>query len=144
MHRHLPWIGGAALAAALNVAACGGGDSSTPTSPSPAPAPAPSPSPAPTPGGGTTITITASGVSPQTLTVSPGTRVTFVNNDTRNHEMNSDPHPSHVDCPEINQVGFLAPGQSKQTGNLNTVRMCGYHDHNQPTTTSLQGMIAIR
>jgi hypothetical protein len=29
-------------------------------------------------------------------------------------------------------VGFLAVGQSKQTGNLNTARTCGYHDHNDP------------
>ena len=36
----------------------------------------------------------------------------FVNNDSRSHEMFSDPHPEHTDCPEINQVGFLSPGQS--------------------------------
>ncbi len=125
---------GAALAAAI---ACGGGES-TPTSPSP-----------PTGGGGgtqgTTITIGANGaVSPQTLTVSPGTRVTFVNSHNRNHEMNSDPHPQHGDCPEIDQVGFLQPGQSKQTGNLNTVRTCGYHDHSDPTNAALQGRIQIQ
>jgi hypothetical protein len=70
--------------------------------------------------------------------------VTFVNNDSRSHEMHSDPHPQHGDCPEIDQVGFLQPGQSKQTGNLNTVRTCSYHDHNQPSVESLQGMIVIR
>lgn len=141
-------LSAAALSAALLAAACSGGGSSTPTTPSPAPAPAPAPSPSPTPSpapaGGTTITITAAGVSPRSLTVAPGTRVTFVNNDTRNHEMNSDPHPQHGDCPEIDQIGFLQPGQSKQTGNLNTVRTCGYHDHNQPSTASLQGTIVVR
>jgi hypothetical protein len=35
--------------------------------------------------------------------------------------MSSDPHPFHTDCPEINEVGFLTAGQSKRTGNLNTV-----------------------
>jgi plastocyanin len=94
--------------------------------------------------GGTTITITASGVSPKTLTVAPGTRVTFMNSDSRAHEMDSDPHPTHEDCPEINQVDFLTPGQSKQTGNLNTVRSCGFHDHGNPSATSLQGTIVIR
>ena len=84
------------------------------------------------------------GVSPQRITVSPGTRVTFVNNDSRQHEMNSDPHPTHGDCPPIDDVGFLAPGQSKQTGNLNTVRTCGYHDHNQPDTANLKGQIVIQ
>ena len=97
-------------------------------------------------GGGTatsTITITSAGVSPKTITVVQGTQVTFVNNDSQNHDMFSNPHPEHTDCPEINQVGFITPGQTKQTGNLNTVRTCGYHDHNLPTVTSLQGTITI-
>ena len=116
-------------------AACGGGGSSpTPTSPTPSP------------GGssGATITITSSGVSPRAVTVSVGSRVTFVNNDSRPHEMNSDPHPDHTDCPAINEVGFLTPGQSRQTGNLNTPRTCRYHDHNRDSDTSLQGSITIQ
>lgn len=97
-------------------------------------------------GGGTsttTITITSAGVSPKTITVVQGTQVTFTNNDSRNHDMFSNPHPEHTDCPEINAVGFITPGQTKQTGNLNTVRTCGYHDHNLNTVTSLQGTITI-
>ena len=46
--------------------------------------------------------------------------------------MTSDPHPEHTDCLEINNIGFLSPGQTKETGNLNTVRTCGYHDHGNP------------
>ena len=68
------------------------------------------------------MTITSSGASPVSLTIAPGTRVLFVNNDTRPHNMTSDPHPDHDPCPEINAVGFLSPGQSRETGNLNTVR----------------------
>ena len=123
-------------------AGCGGG--STPTNPSPSPSPSPTPTPSPGGGGGSTITITSSGVSPNSVTVSPGTRVTFVNNDSRPHDVASNPHPEHTDCLEINQVGFLSPGQSRQTGNLNTVRTCGFHDHDQPTNTSLQGSIVIQ
>ena len=93
---------------------------------------------------GLTITITSAGVSPKTLTVAPGSQVTFVNSDTTFHDMGSDPHPEHTDCPEINQVGFLAAGQSRQTGNLNIIRSCGYHDHERPTNTALQGTIVIR
>jgi plastocyanin len=125
----------AAAAGLVMAAACGGGGGGSgsgggsPTAPSPA---------------GSTITITASGVSPRAITVSPGTRVTFVNNDSRVHDMASDPHPEHTDCPDINQVGFLQPGQSRQTGNLNTVRTCRYHDHNRDTDTSLQGTITIQ
>lgn len=93
---------------------------------------------------GTTITITNSGVSPKSITVARGTQVTFVNNSSVTHEMNSDPHPLHTDCPEINSVGFMSVGQSKQTANLNTARTCGYHDHNRDFDTTLQGTIIIQ
>jgi len=94
--------------------------------------------------GGPTITITSSGVSPQSLTITRGTQVTFVNNDSRVHEMNSDPHPSHGDCPEIDVIGLLNPGQSRQTGNFNTARRCGFHDHRQPTNDGLKGAIVVQ
>jgi plastocyanin len=119
--------------------ACGGSDSPT----------APSDGGGGGGGGGTggtvaaTITITATGVSPQNVTVAPGSRVTFVNNDTRPHDMSSDPHPEHTNCTEIT-VGFLAAGQSGTTQNLNRVRTCPFHDHNQPDVTSLQGTIRIQ
>jgi hypothetical protein len=70
--------------------------------------------------------------------------VTFVNNDTRVHEMDSDPHPDHTDCPEINQVDLLTPGQMKLTGNLNTRRTCGFHDHLNDTNNGLRGSIVIQ
>lgn len=73
-----------------------------------------------------------------------GTRVTFVNNDTIAHDMASDPHPDHTDCPEINQAGFLTPGQMRQTGNLNRARTCGFHDHNQDQNPLLKGQIIIQ
>lgn len=90
-----------------------------------------------------TITITASGVSPKNVTVAVGSRVTFVNNDSRPHDMNSDPHPEHTNCPEIN-VGFIAAGASGTTQNLTRARVCGFHDHNQPDVTALQGIITIQ
>ena len=96
------------------------------------------------PAGPLTFTITAAGIAPKSLTVSAGSQVTFVNNDLAIHEMFSDPHPEHMDCPELNQVGFLAPGQTRQTGNLNTIRTCGFHDHLQPLNAFLQGSILIR
>lgn len=100
--------------------------------------------PVPTPPG-LTITISALGVvSPKVLTVSAGSRVTFVNNDSIAHVMSSDPHPEHTDCPEINQVGFIATSQARQTGNLNTIRTCGYHDHDLPLDTDVQGSIIIQ
>ncbi len=102
---------------------------------------------APSGGGGqttsTTITITASGANPRTVTVPVGSRVRFVNSDTRNHEMSSDPHPEHSDCPEINAVGFLRPGESRETENLVTPRTCGFHDHLNDQNQSLRGQIGV-
>jgi plastocyanin len=120
-----------ALAAAL-AGACGGGGNG-PSSPGP---PAENPY---------RITIGTNGrVSPADLTVPPGTRVLFVNNDSRPHEMTSDAHPDHLDCPPINAVGLLSAGQSRETGNLVTLRTCGFHDHINPDSTGLQGRILIR
>jgi hypothetical protein len=41
-------------------------------------------------------------------------------------------------------VGFLSPGQSRETGNLVVARTCGFHDHDIPGSASLQGTITIR
>ena len=92
----------------------------------------------------TTITITATGVNPRNITVAQGARVTFINNDSVPHEMSSDPHPDHGDCPALDSVGFLTPGQNKQSGNLTVARTCGFHDHNRPEVTALQGTIVVQ
>jgi plastocyanin len=125
-----------AAVAAAGIACGGGGDDGGPsTNPTPPTGP---------PVATTTITITANGVSPQRIQVPVGSRVTFINNDSRPHEMNSDPHPNHGDCPPIDDVGFIAAGQTKLTGNLTVTRTCGFHDHNQPTVASLTGQIIVQ
>jgi plastocyanin len=91
-----------------------------------------------------TITITAGGANPRNVQITPGSRVRFVNNDTIAHNMTSDPHPEHNDCPEINQVGLLAPGQTRETGNFILMRTCGFHDHDLPDVVALRGQIVIR
>src|SRR5262245_12647249 len=98
--RRLRIIGLAAATAAA--ATCGG---SSPSTPSPSDNP-------------NQMVISSSGVlTPSEITVSPGSRVLFVNNHSRPHQITSDPHPEHTDCPEINQVGLLAQGQRRETGN---------------------------
>lgn len=126
MRRLLPTV------ALVALATCGGGSPSSPT-----------------PGGGnsaTTVTITSAGVSATQLNISPGTRVLFVNNDSRSHNMTSDPHPEHTDCSEINSVGLLQPNQSRETGNLVAVRTCGFHDHDDPAPLGARwtGRITVR
>jgi plastocyanin len=122
-------LGGLA-ACSLWLVSCGGGDS--PTTPTPPPVST------------TTITITAAGVTPKSIEVALGARVRFVNSDSRAHSMTSDPHPDHTDCPEINQAGFLQPGQSRETGNLVQARTCGFHDHDNPNNAALRGSITIK
>jgi plastocyanin len=134
----------AACAAALALAAACGSSSSSPSSSS-----GPSPtSPTTAPAGAVrtnTITISNSVASPKDVIVTRGTQVTFINNDNQTHNMTSDPHPEHTDCPEINSVGFLTGGQTRQTGNMITNRaVCGFHDHDLPNVAGLQGSITIQ
>jgi plastocyanin len=136
MHTLRMVIGGTLIAGAIAlVAACGGSSSSSSTSPSGSCTPSSS---------ATTFVIMNNTVCPQTITVSRGTQVTFSNQDIVIHEMDSDPHPEHTDCVELNQVDFLSPGQSRQTGNLNIARTCGFHDHQNPDRASMKGSIIIR
>ena len=119
----------------LVLAACGGSGGSTgaPNSPNTPPTTAPA----------FTVTITASGTSPQELRVPLGSRVAFVNNDNRTHEMMSAPHPLHTDCPEINAVGTIERGQTKTTGAFAVQRSCGFHDNLRDGDSTLRGMILV-
>ena len=108
---------------------CGGSSPTTPETPATNP---------------NTFTYTSAGVAPKELTVSPGTRVLFANNDSRRHDVSSDPHPDHSDCTELNSVGVLNAGQSRETGNLVAVRTCGFHDHDNPDNANLKGRIVVR
>jgi plastocyanin len=94
---------------------------------------------------GATITIgTNSAVSPSTVSISVGQSGTFTNNDTRSHDMESDPHPAHTDCPSIGNVALLQPGQSKTTFGFASAGSCGFHDHNNSDSSGLKGHIVIQ
>jgi hypothetical protein len=114
---------------------CGGSSSPSATGPSGACTPS---------ANANTLVIQNNTICPSTLTVTRGSQVTILNSDSRVHDMESDPHPEHTDCPELNQIGFLNPGQSRQSGNLNIARRCGMHDHNAPDTASLKVTITIQ
>ena len=124
--------------AALWAVGCGGGgggySSGTPTTPSSSSG-----------GGtvGTTVTITSSGVSNSTPRINLGDRVRFTNNDTKTHEILTTPHMVHTDCPGLNSVGSLAPGQSGTSDALTTSRGCGFHDHLNPDNNSFRGQVLV-
>jgi plastocyanin len=133
-----------AVTALVALAACGGGGS--PTGPSGGGGGSTAVVGATSTAGpvGATITIGSGGVSPAQVTISVGQSVTFVNNDTRSHDMESDPHPAHTNCPSIRTVGLLSAGQSKTTLGFAGTGSCGYHDHNDSSNGSLQGRIVIQ
>lgn len=94
---------------------------------------------------GATITITAAGVSPASVTVVVGQTVTFINSDTRPHEMASNPHPQHGTCPSIEAgLGSLGAGQTKMTRAFANAGSCGYHDHLNDASNSLKGTITVQ
>lgn len=89
------------------------------------------------------VTITSGGARPLTIRISVGERVRFVNNDDVDHDMSSDPHPSHHLCPEINAVGYLLPGQARETANFVEPETCKYHDHLDAQNPTLNGTIVV-
>ena len=130
------WTHTGAAVLMAGVLACGGGDGGSPSGPSPI-----SGSPGPS---GATITITGSGVSPRSVQIAVGQSVTVVNNDSRGHEIASDPHPAHTQCPEMNALGSVPAGATRQTNAFPTARTCTFHDHNDPTNSNLMGSIVIQ
>jgi plastocyanin len=72
---------------------------------------------------GATVTITAAGVNLRNVNVPVGQTVTFINNDSRSHEMASDPHPQHGSCPSMEAgLGTIAAGQTKVTHMFANIR----------------------
>ena len=122
------FIGGCGLY--LLVTACGSWGNS-PTAPEPTPS-------------GPTVTITSTGLSVRAIEIPVGGRLTITNHDAIAHDMGSDPHPGHEECPELNQIGMLTPGQSRTSGNLVEARTCGMHDHLRHLDTSLHLKITIK
>ena len=114
----------------LFVAACGGGGG-----------PASGPDAAPSE---PIVNVTARGFEPPGVVVAVGGRVRFQNFDDRPHSIASNPIETHTDCPPINEVGLLVPGQVKTTGAFPEARACGYHDELSEGRTLLTGTITIR
>jgi hypothetical protein len=82
-------------------------------------------------------------MSPADVRIKTYGEVKFVNNDSDVHNIVSDPVDEHTQCPQINQVGILQPGESRLTGVLNLARTCGYHDHLNKTDPKWKGRIVV-
>ena len=89
-----------------------------------------------------TVHLTSSGVDQQNLTVAAGSAVAFTNDDSAVHQIASNPHPLHTDCPELN--GPALPAGASFTATMTGQRsVCGFHDHLDPLNTALQGTIHV-
>ena len=115
---------GALFAGGLVALSCG----STPSSPS----------------SSTAIVIGPAGLSASEVRIKAWSQVTFTNNDTRPHSIVSDPIDLHSDCPPVNQVGLLNPGESRNTGTLNLSTVCRFHDHLNQSDQALKGRIVVQ
>ena len=90
-----------------------------------------------------TVTVRATGVSPKEVGIPIGGQVRFVNNDSVNRQINSNPFPAHDDCPPLNDVGLLTPGQSKMSGILSLQGACGFHEHLTEGAPEFFGMVLV-
>jgi hypothetical protein len=89
------------------------------------------------------ISIGPSGISPGEVRIKAWGQVQFVNNDTRPHSILSDPIDVHSECPPVNFVGTLQPGDSRNTGTLNLPGTCRFHDHLYRDDPTLRGRIVV-
>ena len=93
------------------------------------------------------ITITPQGVTPRVLVVSPGERITVRNLDTTPHQIFSGPYLERSTCPALNQVGYLAPGESRVSGNFSVTGTCPFLDDVGPgkqLDRDFQGYVIVR
>jgi hypothetical protein len=101
--------------------------------------------PTPSPGGvAETISINSDGsIDKPDIRIEIGQSVRFTNNHTRMHQIQSNPHEQHTDCPPVNAFGQQNPGGSVVLGPFTQRGTCGYHDHIDATNRSLWGQIRV-
>lgn len=80
------------------------------------------------------VTILSSGFSPPEIKIKAGDSVTWLNSDSKDHQVNSVVHPTHQVYPPLNTVGLLKAGQQKSLSfpDKGSYR---YHDHLNPSST---------
>jgi plastocyanin len=135
--QHMEWRrrAGMILAAIITAPLAVSCGSSTPVSPTVSPAPAhvvPS-----------TVMIMDTGPDPKDVTIAVGSTVSFMNHDTVAHAVAGGSDPARPDCPEIDAVGVLMPGDVRSTLPFTSARTCEYHDP-RVGSSRFTGRIVIR
>lgn len=98
-------------------------------------------------GGGSTtatarMTLSSTGANPTSFVLAAGSTLEILNTDAAAHEMSSDPHPSHTNCPQLNG-GSVAPGGSVILQVGETAMSCGMHDQLNPQDTRFRATVQI-
>ena len=81
----------------------------------------------------TIVKITQSGFSPKTVTIKVGEAVTWMNDDSAVHTVNSAVHPTHQVYPPLNLGNIQAGGKLSLT--FPEAGTYKYHDHLNPSLT---------
>ncbi|MBX4187689.1 MAG: cupredoxin domain-containing protein [Candidatus Doudnabacteria bacterium] len=85
------------------------------------------------------IMISNNKFSQSPVTIDANDTVIWVNQDTVNHQIASDPHPTHTDLPEL-ESGLLATNQTYNF-KFTTSGTFNYHDHLNP---SIKGVVIVK
>ena len=89
-----------------------------------------------------TITLSSTGVSPKASSVSGGSSVNILNDDSVPHQLASNPNPQQTDCPELNSP-MLAPRDAFMATIANRDGTCGFNDILNPADSNFQGTITV-
>lgn len=86
-----------------------------------------------------TVNITDSGFSPKEIIIKAGGSLTWENQDSVDHTVNSAVHPTHLVYPPLN-LGVIKSGEQKSLA-FPAVGTYKYHDHLNP---SLTGSVTVQ
>jgi hypothetical protein len=89
------------------------------------------------------VRVSSAGVSPQNAHLDAPITVTFINGDSVAHRFEAAPELRFGDCPEMAQLGTLAPGEVGTVTIRRTVVICAYHDGGVPTSAAFQGLLVV-
>jgi hypothetical protein len=125
----------AAMLALLFSTACGSSITAPPTNSLLDPSEPRSPNPA--------LTVSAAGVDPQTLHLDSPVSVKFTNADHVAHKFEAALELGDGDCPEMNQLPTLEPGQNGSVAFTRSGVICAFHDAGAPTNFAFKGLIVL-
>lgn len=86
------------------------------------------------------VKITGSGFSPKIITIQANQTVTWINDDSAAHQVNSAVHPTHLVYPPLNTVDLVNPTDQKSLS-FPTPGTYNYHDHLNPSST---GQVVVK